>query len=1396
MLQEPEAADDVQSGKSELRTRAEKLLEETETLRGNKPEEASHLLLEAATLFEKAGEKELAANTFNELVPILEDLNDFDGALHASLELLRLEVELNGPADHPDTASTLNQAARCYSQTGFPHKALDYYRKALVMRERLYPGDHHDVATSLNNVALALKLLSRYEEALPLYEKSLAMFRRLYPEDHMRVAMTESNLASCLRALLRPHEALPHYKAASDMMSRLHDEDPSYAAKALNGVAMCLESLGHHEEALEKHEEALSMIRSLHEEPHPSVAQALDKLGMCLHRLGRFQEALPKFEEALEIVKLFYGENRPERALSLNNLGYCLISLGREVDALQKFEEALAVLQRSNLGKHQNVFRCLNNVAYLQKSAGLFDQALLKYEEALEMAKVLFKSGHPDISLISLNMSECLRSLGRPSEALEIAEKALSELEQFHAGDHPDVAKAERSVASCERSRGRPAEALPKFRSTFEMWKRLFPGDHPDTATAMTNLGLCFYDLGRFIEALPWFEAALAMDRRLYLADHPSFITSMNNVAACLERLGRSEEALPIIESALQMAWSVFKNDHPEILTLMNNLANCFQNLGRLDDALKTYESSLAMGKRIYKNDANPNVIRTLTNTGTCLRAMNRLDKALQNHEKALSLFENLYPKGHPNVVVALNNVAAILVDLQRFEEALLKYEKALLLAREFGSPEVYMTICNLGALHVRMKRFNEGCKLFTEAVNHVEEVRSRASVLEEWDRAAYFDRLRSFEPYHGLGVCLLHLGDPLGALQVIEQGRGRSLLDLLERSQIDPLERMIHSARNEKEKDLAEQASQIREETREADRRIIEKRRELRRVIESVSSGRRSKDSSIEQTKVSLKKALEERRALGRKRARLVSRNLKLARSATSPELQGFLQPDERMLFFSFTKQDGLIFLVRPTGQTIEVFHCNVGHEVLEKSVQDILAAVDRGHGSRSWADQGAKTKKSSSNLSWQLFTTLFPEKLWVEIQTSSRTYIIPDGALHRIPFELLVIKEPGKEKLPVYWLDEGPSLVYSPSGSLLLRCKEQAAEKRNDDSLYDIVALGDPDFQRRAQAPDLPESGALVMAVKPDSHAEKAGIQPGDVVLNYCGEVVEDAQDLGRRIMERSADRNKEADNSGSTARIDIWRCGETLDVTVNTGSIGILVAPGRAREAWQKGYGRDAATDLAVFERSACTERYGDLRPLPGSRDEVLSIFKTFTNEEFSKDAARRHDHVRILLGQDANERILLRETPRTRILHMATHGIMDETELVAHSALALTPPENLSEEDDGFLRVSDLFEKWRRKLTCCDLVVLSACETQKGPMQRAEGIFSLPWGFLYAGAPSLIATQWRVNDRSTAELMSEFYRLLRSTDDISKLDAFTQARKWLKKSNPDPYYWAPFVFIGRP
>jgi CHAT domain-containing protein len=116
------------------------------------------------------------------------------------------------------------------------------------------------------------------------------------------------------------------------------------------------------------------------------------------------------------------------------------------------------------------------------------------------------------------------------------------------------------------------------------------------------------------------------------------------------------------------------------------------------------------------------------------------------------------------------------------------------------------------------------------------------------------------------------------------------------------------------------------------------------------------------------------------------------------------------------------------------------------------------------------------------------------------------------------------------------------------------------------------------------------------------------------------------------------------------------------------------------------------------------------------------------------------------------------------------------------------------EDGFLRTDEVFNL---KLGS-PLVILSACETGLGKEKRGEGVMGLTRAFMYAGAPTVGVSLWSVADKSTAELMTDFYKrlLTRSATPTRPSAAMREAQLAMiaGKKYSAPFYWAPFVLVG--
>ncbi len=201
------------------------------------------------------------------------------------------------------------------------------------------------------------------------------------------------------------------------------------------------------------------------------------------------------------------------------------------------------------------------------------------------------------------------------------------------------------------------------------------------------------------------------------------------------------------------------------------------------------------------------------------------------------------------------------------------------------------------------------------------------------------------------------------------------------------------------------------------------------------------------------------------------------------------------------------------------------------------------------------------------------------------------------------------------------------------------------------------------------------------------------------------------------------------------------------------------------------------VADFSNNNCYEESREIfHPLPHSTSELKTIAKNYIDQDS-----------RILVDLEASEENFKRENLENyKRLHFSTHSVVN-AENPAFSRILLHP----SDEEDGCLNLYEFFELEFN----ADLITFSACGTGLGKLLKGEGMMGFTRALMYAGTPSVILSLWEVADESTNQLYIDYYSRL-TKDGSDKYAPLRAAQLKMIDSGEysNPYYWAPFVFIG--
>lgn len=152
--------------------------------------------------------------------------------------------------------------------------------------------------------------------------------------------------------------------------------------------------------------------------------------------------------------------------------------------------------------------------------------------------------------------------------------------------------------------------------------------------------------------------------------------------------------------------------------------------------------------------------------------------------------------------------------------------------------------------------------------------------------------------------------------------------------------------------------------------------------------------------------------------------------------------------------------------------------------------------------------------------------------------------------------------------------------------------------------------------------------------------------------------------------------------------------------------------------------------------------------------------------------------LYLDDQASAAVLRERGPASRLIHIATHGYFRQDNPL-FSGIRLS---------DTYLSLYDLYGL----NLPVELLTLSGCSTGLNVIAAGDELLGLTRGLLFAGAQSLLLTLWDVADESTAEFMRYFYAGLGNEN---KALALQRAMMKLRESRPHPYYWAPFILVGK-
>lgn len=981
--------------------------------------------------------------------------------------------------------------------------------------------------------------------------------------------------------------------------------------------------------------------------------------------------------------------------------------------------------------------------------AGLYKLALEELRPA--------KEGDPDRVTAERAYLEALHWLALEDQ--DSKEKALGKLQEVLAlwksiGDRPNEVAILNQIGAIHRSRGRAVFALALYGRALTLVRE--SGDRRGEAQTWNNLGVAHHQLSQYEVAIQELEEA----RRIWeeLGDR----TELANTLYCLGVLhydsGELTAALETFNRALDLRREM--NQRADQALLLTGIASIFRDRGEGDKALEMYRQALDLSRSEKDRNDEANVLQNMASIylrrGELQEALELYTDSLKSHQ-ALG---NAAPEGR--VLSYLGATALYLGDL---EQALGYYTRALQVQRELGN-EVWegYTLRDIGWVYDRRGEPRVALEHYTQA----NEIGLKLK-----------DRFLQAYAIHGMGRAQRALGAPREAVALLE----RAAAFFQEAgSSLGEINTLI---------DLGVAYQDLSEPQRSAE--LFYRARDLSRE---------------RKTLVAEANALAAVARLERDRG-----NLSEASAASEGALRIIesIRPKvatqrQRVSFFASRREyyDFFIDLQMrlherdPAGGHLAAALAH-SEKARARGLLDLLAEgrIDVRRGISS------ELKRREEEIENRI--SLLQGDLLDDLSRQGKQAARIEAELARAEEERERIEWEIQREHPHYAAFRNPAPLSPERIQGMLEPRTALLEYTvGKESSYLFVVT--QDRVEGFRLPPAAELGGLVETLRstledPGRKYRSRYIETAyrlyEILLAPAREVLRDKPHLivspdGPLLLLSFEALLTASEGEGSGyAGLPYLIREKSVTYVPSASVLAELRAPEAARASAGAGlflgfadpmYERPSPAPSPVPSTATDGPLAGLLAPqrLTHSRNELLEISSLFPPGQ-----------VRSYLDGDASEENVKANPDLSHAfwLHFAVHGFVDEAR-PEYSGLVLSldgdPKEN------GLLQVYEIFNLD----LAADLVVLSACDTALGKNVRGEGLLGVSRAFLYAGAASVAVSLWQVADESTSELMVRFYRHLIATGDkaqalrLSKLELIQEGRY------DRPYYWAPFILIGRP
>ena len=1000
--------------------------------------------------------------------------------------------------------------------------------------------------------------------------------------------------------------------------------------------------------------------------------------------------------------------------------------------------------------------------------AGNYDAALAEARRFEAAARAQHGSRHESYAGALYLEARALYVLGKYPEAEKLYKTALRIFEKAvpNAYSMRDLARTLNGLGRVYEHEGRYAEAQSVQQRALSVIEGAPSADQFVVSEALEDMGNAYFAEGRYAEAEDYYRRALAIrEKGSDPVSRRGVSQTLNLIANVYGRTGRFAEAEPLIKRAIDIQEQLAGRDHPDVAKSLTNLAELYRLTGRYAQAEVLQRRALDIQERALTPD-HPHVGVTLNNLALTYFSWGRYADALPLYERSVATQEKALGREHPQVALSLNNLGITYMRLGQYEAAEQALKRALAIREKVlpqDHPDIAQTLGNLATDYRYAGKAADGLPLLQRAIAIMEKnygpdhLNVTYALTATANADVALGRYAEGEPFaqRSLSIRQKALGpdhtDVASVLKTLAQiSLGLNRVPQASDYSWRAVQVAIRALRNGNATSVGFDLASLREYFDV----------HLAVLYRAISEGRAGHDAMAE--------AFEDAQWANGSTAAAALNQMAARTGAGMGALAALVR-----------KQQDEAAEIRSLDKTI---------------LAEVAKPMDRRNPERE-ALVRARRAELQSDLA----------RASGEISEQFPDYAELVNPKPLSPGQAQKLLAPG-EALVLFHVSENASYVWALSSDRIVWRKIELSRKELVDTVTKLRAAVEkveiPD-KSIARAFDL--DLAYFLYTKLLGPVESLLLGTGHLIVVPTGALTALPLHL---LLTASPTQRPDARDPYSAYRAAPWllrRHALTVLPSVSSlkGRVEASTAPqsyigfgdpltqGRPAAVRARGVTRSVVSYRRLF-REGHVDLVGlrELERLSESADELREIAKEL--------GAPTSD---VKLGKDATERgVKSARLDTFRIVHFATHALVaGETASftdMAEPALVLTPPQVPSDEDDGLLTSSEIAATLRLN---ADWVILSACNTADGDKPGAEALSGLARAFFYAGARSLLVSNWYLDTKAAVQLTTHTVHFMEQEKTLLPAEALRRAMlEFLDspQSADDPYpgVWAAFMVVG--